>query len=290
VGVALKWIAWALLFLATCVFVVSVIEAFHGGTGEGLLLAAAALALGGGGGWTMREGCRRELAAETERAGAVAPRDLGKEFDGLSEGGLDRMRRDLEASGAEGLSEIAHRSARGRYAHVLPGCGHVCFSCGQEARSRYFEFYETVGMLVARTYRTAKGPMCGRCMTRTFGTFTAKTLFLGWWSYTSLFMTVAILPGNLAWFLTGLGLPSPPGGARPLGLAVEDVRGLGPHVGAMVADLRGGPALAAVASDYARRAGTTPARTVLYLLALATEGRRMKRDADPGTGDAGAEA
>jgi hypothetical protein len=94
-----------------------------------------------------------------------------------------------------------------------------CQFCGVGAETRYVEFHQNVGLLVARLHSSVKGHLCKACISHHFWGKTATTLFLGWWGVISFFATPFILLNNVVRYLPCRGMAAPPD------------RGSGPAVG-----------------------------------------------------------
>ena len=93
-----------------------------------------------------------------------------------------------------------------------------CAICGVSGPTKYVQFYQNIGMLVARRTISVKQHLCRNCIDRCFRSFTLTTLVLGWWGTISLFITPLILVNNCARYLTALSLerPSPLAVNRPI--------------------------------------------------------------------------
>lgn len=59
-------------------------------------------------------------------------------------------------------------------------------------------------MIFARRYHKVEGELCGRCIERYFWSFTAATLFLGWWGTISFLVSPFILLANIFEYLNAL--------------------------------------------------------------------------------------
>jgi len=81
-----------------------------------------------------------------------------------------------------------------------------CQVCGDYAPTKYIEFYQNVGMFLARQSKSIKGKLCKNCINKNFWDFTLTTLFLGWWGIISFFVTPFYILNNFFRYLTCLKL------------------------------------------------------------------------------------
>ncbi len=81
-----------------------------------------------------------------------------------------------------------------------------CQVCGSLAPTKYVEFYQNVGMILARQYSSMKGRLCKKCINREFKKRTLTTLFLGWWGTISFIITPFYLINNVARFVPTMGM------------------------------------------------------------------------------------
>ncbi|MFA4998602.1 MAG: zinc ribbon domain-containing protein [Candidatus Paceibacterota bacterium] len=81
-----------------------------------------------------------------------------------------------------------------------------CQVCGDYAPTKYVEFYQNIGMFLARQSKSIKGKLCKNCINKNFGDFTLTTLFLGWWGIISFFLTPFYILNNIFRYLTCLRL------------------------------------------------------------------------------------
>jgi hypothetical protein len=103
----------------------------------------------------------------------------------------------------------------------------LCKSCGAQAPTKYVEFYQNIGLVVARQWSKVDGNLCRRCIGAYFRSYTLTTLFLGWWGLISFFATPLILLNNVTRYLLSLSLPEPGPAAMNTPLAAT---GLTPSV------------------------------------------------------------
>lgn len=85
----------------------------------------------------------------------------------------------------------------------------TCEICGVYAPVKYVEFYQNIGMLLARTQQSVKGKLCKNCINKYFKKFTLTSLFLGWWGVISFFATALFIINNIFRYLTTLSLEYP---------------------------------------------------------------------------------
>ncbi|MCR4330214.1 MAG: zinc ribbon domain-containing protein [Candidatus Roizmanbacteria bacterium] len=81
-----------------------------------------------------------------------------------------------------------------------------CQLCGSLAPTKNVEFNQNIGMIFARRYSSVKGRFCKKCINREFKKKTLTTLFLGWWSATSLIIAPFYLISNLVRFIPTIGM------------------------------------------------------------------------------------
>lgn len=79
-----------------------------------------------------------------------------------------------------------------------------CSTCIQFGPVKKVTFRKNVGMVFARRTSKVEGELCGRCIEKHFWSFTATTLFLGWWGVISFLVSPFILLGNLFEYLGAL--------------------------------------------------------------------------------------
>jgi len=81
-----------------------------------------------------------------------------------------------------------------------------CQLCGSLAPTKNVEFYQNIGMLLARQYSSVKGRLCKRCINREFKKRTLTTMFLGWWGTISFITTPFYLINNIISFVPTIGM------------------------------------------------------------------------------------
>src|SRR5215470_18028960 len=63
-----------------------------------------------------------------------------------------------------------------------------CEVCGVDAPTKHVSFHQNIGLLVMRFYRGCTGNLCKSCIHKTFWTYTAVNMTLGWWGIISLIL------------------------------------------------------------------------------------------------------
>lgn len=144
----------------------------------------------------------------------------------------------------------------------------ICQSCGVEAPTRKVSFYQNIGMLVMRTFKSASGNMCKSCIHKTFWSMEMTNLFLGWWGMISCVVNICIIPWNLIQYLMSLTLEAVPSGAQAPQLTDDVVDRLGPHTDNLIQQLNSGETFERVAENIAMLAGVTKGQVALYTQAL----------------------
>jgi hypothetical protein len=143
-----------------------------------------------------------------------------------------------------------------------------CENCGVESPTHYVSFHQNIGALIMRFYRGCQGHLCKPCIHKTFWTYTAVNLTLGWWGIISLILTPFFLINNLVYYTMCLGMEPPPPGAAPPQLNDVFFERIQPHTDYLIQRLNQGESLQAIAEDVAYRAGVTPGQVALYVRAM----------------------
>lgn len=133
----------------------------------------------------------------------------------------------------------------------------ICQDCGVEAPTKYVEFHQIIGLLIARIPSSVQGQLCKSCIHSHFWSKTGTTLVLGWWGMISLVCTPIFILNNVGRYLFCLGMPSVPPGARPPELTDEAIEKIQPFFSDLVDRLNHGEKLPQVTEDIATRAGVT---------------------------------
>lgn len=81
-----------------------------------------------------------------------------------------------------------------------------CQICGSLATTKYVEFYQNIGMVLARQYSSIKGRLCKKCINKEFKKRTLTTLFLGWWGTISFIITPIYIINNVSRFIPTIGM------------------------------------------------------------------------------------
>src|SRR5690242_7237990 len=77
----------------------------------------------------------------------------------------------------------------------------VCQSCGASAPTRYVHFHRHIGLVVVFIHSRIGGLLCQRCRSNAFWSAWGVTVFAGWWGLISFFVTLFLLPYDLAQYL-----------------------------------------------------------------------------------------
>ncbi|HZK83022.1 MAG TPA: hypothetical protein VFC46_18200 [Humisphaera sp.] len=92
----------------------------------------------------------------------------------------------------------------------------LCQSCGLEAPTKFVEFNQNIGMLLARQRSFIKGNLCKNCVHSHFWKKTLVTLGIGWLGTISLILAPVFIIMNVVHYLASLGMPTvPPGAIKP---------------------------------------------------------------------------
>ncbi len=153
----------------------------------------------------------------------------------------------------------------------------ICQLCGVEAPTKHVAFYQNIGALVLRFYKSVDGNLCKSCIHKTFWKFTLVNLFLGWWGVISFILTPFLILNNLIRYLICLGMDPVPLGAQPPTLTADAVARLGPLTAELVEQLNRGDPFERVAENISLKAGVTPAQVALYVRALVAESKRTEQ-------------
>jgi hypothetical protein len=78
----------------------------------------------------------------------------------------------------------------------------TCDRCGAVGPVGSAKFMMNVGLIVMRFEQTASGQFCKSCVSKTFWSYTAGNLFLGWWGIKSFFYTLMFLSVNVTELLS----------------------------------------------------------------------------------------
>jgi hypothetical protein len=144
-----------------------------------------------------------------------------------------------------------------------------CEKCGIEAPTRHVALHRNIGLLFMRLYQGTAGNLCKPCIHKTFWTYTAVNLTVGWWGVISLILTPIFVANNLVYYIMSLGLEPPAPGAAPPQLTDEFLQRVQPHTDYLVQQLTRGESLQHVSQDVAARAGVTPGQVALFVRAMA---------------------
>jgi hypothetical protein len=151
-----------------------------------------------------------------------------------------------------------------------------CEVCGVDAPTKHVSFHQNIGVLVMRFYRGCSGNLCKSCIHKTFWTYTAINLTLGWWGIISLIVTPFFVINNTVYYLMCLGMEPPAPGATQPQLTDEFIQRIGPHTDYLVQRLNQGATLQAASEDVASRAGVTPGQVALFVRAMAAQAQQQQ--------------
>lgn len=85
-----------------------------------------------------------------------------------------------------------------------PNQQHACRFCGYEGATEYVEFRQIVGVFIFYFWKNVKGHLCEACVYEKFRNTTMLTLFFGWWSLISMFITPVFLVNNILYLIDAL--------------------------------------------------------------------------------------
>jgi len=144
----------------------------------------------------------------------------------------------------------------------------ICQACGVEAPTKHVAFYQNVGALVMRFWKSAEGHMCKSCVHSIFWQFTLTTLVLGWWGVISFIVTPCFLLNNIVRYVFCLGMePVPPGAVSPE-LTEQVVERLQPLTDKLIDQLNAREDFERVVENIAFESGVTKGQVALYVRAL----------------------
>ena len=146
-----------------------------------------------------------------------------------------------------------------------------CQKCGCEAPTRNVSFHQNIGLLVMRLYSGTCGELCKPCIHKTFWTYTAVNMTVGWLGVISLILAPIFMVNNIVQYVGCLGMESPRPGAAPPQLDDAFFQRIQGHVEYLFARLHQGEDFQRTCDDVAMRAGVTPGQVALYVHALAQQ-------------------
>ena len=149
----------------------------------------------------------------------------------------------------------------------LNGCelALVCEMCRVEAATKEVVFHMEIGAFILRFPHAVAGRLCKTCIHRHFKAYTLITLFLGWWSLISVFVTPFVLVNNVVRYLFCLGLEPVSANATPPELTKEAIEKIKPCVDQLLNRLHDGEHPLQAARQIAHRTGVTPGQVILYI-------------------------
>jgi hypothetical protein len=147
--------------------------------------------------------------------------------------------------------------------------GVICQCCGIEAPSRHVQFHQNIGALVIRFNKSIKGNLCKRCIHRTFWSFNAVNITVGWLGYISLIVAPCFIINNLVYYLGSLGMPATPRDAKRPQLDPRAIERLRPYTEELFRRAGQKEPLADIAASVARQlTDVSPGQVVLYMIAV----------------------
>lgn len=146
-----------------------------------------------------------------------------------------------------------------------------CQKCGVDGPTRSVSFHQNIGLLFMRLYNGTQGNLCKPCIHKTFWTYTAVNLTIGWWGIISLILTPIFVVMNTVQYLMCLGMESPAVGATAPQLNDTFFQRIEPHTDYLIRRMQEGGNFQHVAEDVAARAGVTPGQVALFVQALAQQ-------------------
>lgn len=88
----------------------------------------------------------------------------------------------------------------------------ICELCGKIGQTKYINFYQNIGLLVARRQKQIKGNLCKNCIREIFWPFTIKTLLFGWWGVISFIVSPYFLVNNIIRYIGTFAMKDTTGG------------------------------------------------------------------------------
>jgi hypothetical protein len=146
--------------------------------------------------------------------------------------------------------------------------GLICQRCGVEAPSKRVEFHQNIGALVVRFKKSCKGNLCKNCIHKTFWSFNAVNLSIGWLGTISLILAPCFFINNLVYYFGALGMPATPRDAKRPTLDDAAVQRLRPFVEELFRRGNQGESIPELASSVAQQAQVTPGQVVVYMAAV----------------------
>jgi hypothetical protein len=146
-----------------------------------------------------------------------------------------------------------------------------CQVCGAAAPTQYVALHQNIGLLVMRFYQGVEGNLCKSCINSYFWSYTGVNMLLGWWGMISLIITPFFLINNTYYYLSALGLESPPDGGKPMTLTEQDVQLISPHVDQIIARINAGENIQQVCEAIGQKAGVPGGKVFLFMKAIADQ-------------------
>jgi hypothetical protein len=158
----------------------------------------------------------------------------------------------------------------------------ICQHCGVEADTKYFAFYQNIGMLVMRKQKSMRGQLCKSCIHKIFWEYTGMNLIVGWWGTISFWLTPCFIVNNIVRYASCLTMPAVGPDAKPPALTDDAVNRLSPHKEQIFVRLNRGEKFPDVAKDIAQKAGVTPGQVFLFSQALVRAAKAARVQPPPG--------
>ena len=146
-----------------------------------------------------------------------------------------------------------------------------CQKCGCQAPTRHVSFHQNIGLLVMRLYNGTDGHLCKPCIHKTFWTYTAVNMTVGWLGVISLILAPIFMINNIVQYIGCLGMESPQAGAVPPELNDAFFQRIQGHTDYLITRLQQGEDFQRVCEDVAMRASVTPGQVALFVQAMAAE-------------------
>lgn len=161
--------------------------------------------------------------------------------------------------------------------------GIICQACGVEAPTRYVELYQNVGVVFMRFHKGIKGQLCKKCISSHFWPMTLTTIGVGWLGMISIIIAPCFVINNVIRYLTTLGMPPVPDGARVPQVTPDEMRSFMPFSGDCFARLDRKEQLSAIAIDVAPKVNLTPGQVVACMRTI-VQIEQMKQANQQSTG------
>jgi hypothetical protein len=160
-----------------------------------------------------------------------------------------------------------------------------CQVCRRTGQVAHVTLRQNIGMMFVRRSKTLSGYLCKECIQKNFVTFTATTLFLGWWGTISCLLTPTFIIANSVVLIKSFGMQAPtdtlPNDRSvpppPAKLSTELMDKLEPFTPQIINRLNAQEDNDKLASDIAAQAGVTQAEVKLYISELTRVARKKQK-------------